>query len=201
MQSFSAGQEASVGAPLAQPGISQMKRLTFIDLFCGCGGFTLGMERAGFSTLAAVDSNPEAITVFRRNFPGVAHVFRKDLTSFPPTEMAHLIGAQEVDVIVGGPPCQGFSTVRQRDGSNSGPRMVQDKRRHLYRDFLRYVGFFKPKVFVMENVLGIKSAAGGKFFTKVQQQVPCHWQCRPVAAERSGRSSRAQLRQSHVDNH
>ncbi len=143
---------------------------TCIDLFCGCGGFTLGMERAGFSTLAAVDSNQEAITVFRRNFPGVAHVFHKDLTSFPPTEMVKIIGAQEVDVIVGGPPCQGFSTVRQRDGSNSGPRMVQDKRRHLYRDFLRYVGFFKPRVFVMENVLGIKSAAGGKFFTKVQKE-------------------------------
>ncbi|MHB8520235.1 MAG: DNA cytosine methyltransferase [Limisphaerales bacterium] len=158
------------GHPFAKPGSSQMKRLTCIDLFCGCGGFTLGMERAGFSTLAAVDSNQEAVTVFRRNFPGVAHVFHKDLTGFPPVEMAQIIGAEEVDVIVGGPPCQGFSTVRQRDGSNSGPRMVQDKRRHLYRDFLRYVGFFKPKVFVMENVLGIKSAAGGKFFTKVQKE-------------------------------
>jgi DNA (cytosine-5)-methyltransferase 1 len=147
-----------------------MKRLTCIDLFCGCGGFTLGMERAGFSILAAADSNQEAITVFRSNFPSVAHMFHQDLTTFAPTEMAQIIGAQEVDVIVGGPPCQGFSTVRQRDGSNSGPRMVQDKRRHLYRDFLRYVGFFKPKVFVMENVLGIKSAAGGKFFTKVQKE-------------------------------
>ena len=129
------------------------------------------MERAEFSTLAAVDSNAEAIIVFRRNFPRVGHVIQKDLTSFPPTEMAQLIGTEQVDVIVSGPPCQGFSTVRQRDGSNSGPRMVQDKRRHLYRDFLRYVAFFKPSVFVMENVLGIKSAAGGKYFTKVQHQV------------------------------
>ena len=147
-----------------------MKRLTCIDLFCGCGGFTLGMERAGFSTLAAANSNQEAITVFRKNFPSVPHILHEDLTLFSPTEMAHLIGSQEVDVIVGGPPCQGFSTVGQRDGSNSGPRMVQDERRHLYREFLRYVGFFQPKVFVMENVLGIKSAAGGKFFTKVQQE-------------------------------
>ena len=147
-----------------------MKRLSCIDLFCGCGGFTLGMERAGFLTLAAADSNHEAITVFRSNFPSVAHIFHQDLTTFAPAEMAQIIGAQEVAVIVGGPPCQGFSTVRQRDGSNSGPRTVQDKRRHLYRDFLRYVGFFKPKVFIMENVLGIKSAAGGKFFTKVQKE-------------------------------
>ena len=169
-QSFSLGTSHRRRRSFHKPKMSQMKRLTCIDLFCGCGGFTLGMERAGFLTLAAADSNHEAITVFRSNFPSVAHIFHQDLTTFAPAEMAQIIGAQEVDVIVGGPPCQGFSTVRQRDGSNSGPRMVQDKRRHLYQDFLRYVGFFKPKVFVMENVLGIKSAAGGKFFTKVQKE-------------------------------
>jgi len=73
-------------------------------------------------------------------------------------------------VIVGGPPCQGYSTVRQSDGSNNGPRMIEDKRRHLYREFLRFVGFFQPKVFVMENVLGLKSAAGGKYFSMVQKE-------------------------------
>lgn len=60
--------------------------------------------------------------------------------------------------------------MRQRDGANSGPRMVEDKRRYLYQEFLRYVEFFKPKVFVMENVLGIKSAAGGKYFPQVQKE-------------------------------
>jgi DNA (cytosine-5)-methyltransferase 1 len=81
-----------------------------------------------------------------------------------------LIETKTVDVIVGGPPCQGYSTVRQRDGANSGPRMIEDKRRHLYQEFLRYVDFFRPKLFVMENVLGIKSAAGGKYFTRVQKE-------------------------------
>src|SRR5579859_5145598 len=104
-----------------------MKRFTCIDLFCGCGGFTLGMERAGFTVLAAIDSNPEAVKVFQKNLPDVAHILEKDLTRFHPRELATLIGA-EVDVIVGGPPCQGFSTVRQRDGANSGPRMVHDER-------------------------------------------------------------------------
>jgi DNA (cytosine-5)-methyltransferase 1 len=147
-----------------------MKKLSFIDLFCGCGGFSLGMERSGFQCLAAVDFNPEAMKVFRANFPGITHALEKDLTSFEPGSLAELIGTNDVDVIVGGPPCQGFSHVRQRDGSNSGPRMVDDKRRHLYREFLKYVGFFLPKVFVMENVLGIKSAAGGKYFTQVQKE-------------------------------
>ncbi len=59
----------------------------------------------------------------------------------------------------------GVFKVRQRDGSNSGPRMIEDKRRYLYREFLRYVYFFQPKVFAMENVPGIRSAEGeGKDF-------------------------------------
>lgn len=139
-----------------------MKQFTCIDLFCGCGGFTLGMERAGFTVLAAIDSNPEAISVFRKNLPDVAQILEKDLTAYHPRELAKLIGAKKVDVIVGGPPCQGFSSVRQRDGTNNGRRMVHDKRRYLYQEFLRYVDYFRPKVFVMENVLGIRSAEGGK---------------------------------------
>jgi DNA (cytosine-5)-methyltransferase 1 len=147
-----------------------VRRFTCIDLFCGCGGFSLGMERAGFDVLAAIDFNPEAISVYRANFPTVPHVLEKDLTAFPPRELARLTGADEVDVIVGGPPCQGFSLVRQRDGANHGKRLVEDKRRHLYREFLRYVESFRPKVFVMENVLGIRSAAGGMYFTRVQKE-------------------------------
>lgn len=128
------------------------------------------MERAGFRCLAAVDFNPEAVTVFRKNFPEICQALEKDLIQFTPDKMAELIGDETVDVIVGGPPCQGYSTVRQRDGANSGPRMVEDMRRHLYQEFLRYVGYFQPKLFVMENVLGIKSAAGGKYFTRVQKE-------------------------------
>lgn len=144
--------------------------LTFIDLFCGCGGFTLGMERAGFKCLAAIDFNEEAISVFRENFPQVQLARKEDLTEFSAQELAELVGNQPVDVIVGGPPCQGFSTVRQRDGANSGPRMVEDPRRYLYQKFLSYVAYFQPKVFVMENVLGIKSADGGRYFTRVQKE-------------------------------
>lgn len=128
------------------------------------------MERAGFQCLAAIDFNPEAVAVFKKNFPNVLQALQKDLTAFSPHDLAKLIKTDEVDVIVGGPPCQGFSMVRQRDGANSGPRIIEDKRRYLYQEFLRYVGYFRPKVFIMENVLGIKSAAGGKYFTRVQKE-------------------------------
>ncbi|MBI1785686.1 DNA cytosine methyltransferase [Candidatus Sumerlaeota bacterium] len=74
-----------------------MEKATFIDLFCGCGGFTLGMERAGFRTLAAIDMNPEAVTVFRRNFPHVGYAFEKDLIKFGPDKLAAKIGEGDVD--------------------------------------------------------------------------------------------------------
>ena len=142
----------------------------FIDLFCGCGGFTLGMERAGFRCVAAVDFNAEAVDTLRRNLTHIKYVLERDLTQFRPVELAAMIGVKSVDVIVGGPPCQGFSTARQVDGANHGERLTQDLRRHLYQELLKYVDYFKPKVFVMENVLGIKTAAGGEYFVRVQSE-------------------------------
>ena len=154
------------------------KPLTFIDLFCGCGGFSLGLMRAGYQCLAAIDSDEVATQVFRENLSDFRHpklrpaqnVLGRDLTDFPPEDLAKLIGHKRVDVVVGGPPCQGFSTARQVDGANHGKRLKHDERRYLYQYFLRYVEFFQPKVFVMENVLGMRSAAGGQYFTQVQKE-------------------------------
>ena len=152
---------------------------TFIDLFSGCGGFTLGMMRAGFKCLAAVDINRHAIETLRSNLqsisptgiPPVGFALQADLNELTPSKLAAVIATTNVDVIVGGPPCQGFSTARQRDGSNHGiERLKEDPRRHLFRRFLEHVEFFQPKVFVIENVLGIRTAAGGRYFTAVQHE-------------------------------
>lgn len=142
--------------------------LTFLDLFSGCGGFSLGLQWAGMRCLAAIDFNASAIETFKRNHPEVPVALVKDLTKFAPKELDKLLGSQRVDVIVGGPPCQGFSKARQVGGSNHGQRLIYDPRRELYREFLKYVTYYQPKVFVMENVPGIRSAAGGEFFTAVQ---------------------------------
>jgi len=141
---------------------------TSIDLFCGCGGFALGVKQAGFRTLAAIDVSADAIAVFRANFPEIPNVLQEDLRALRPERLAALMGTDCIDLIVGGPPCQGFSNVRRRDGANHGPRLVQDERRELYRHFLDYVAFFRPSVFVMENVPGIRSADGGRYFAAVQ---------------------------------
>lgn len=137
------------------------------------------MLRANFDCLAAIDFNPQAVATLKTNladkphldFSPVRHALQRDLTTFLPAELAALIGSDRVDVIVGGPPCQGFSTARQRDGSNHGDkRLKEDPRRHLFRNFLDYVEHFQPKVFVIENVLGLRSAAGGRYFTAVQYE-------------------------------
>lgn len=141
---------------------------TFIDLFCGCGGFSLGFERAGFQCLAALDFNKEAIATYSANFAHVPQVLNEDITAFTPSELAARLGTKSVDVIIGGPPCQGFSTARQRDGANHGERLKEDPRRHLFLEFLKYVQFFQPKVFVIENVPGIRTASSGIYFARVQ---------------------------------
>lgn len=153
--------------------------LTFVDLFCGCGGFTLGMLRAGFECKAAIDFNPQAVETLRTNLqaktptglPAVEFALAADLTVLRPETLEAIMGTRGVDVIIGGPPCQGFSTARQRDGSNHGDkRLKADPRRHLFRNFLDYVEHFQPKVFVIENVLGLRSAGGGRYFTAVQHE-------------------------------
>jgi len=147
------------------------RQLQFIDLFCGCGGFSLGMIRAGMKCLAAIDFDDSAAETFTKNMPEVRHVLKRNLTRFSPHQLAELIGDEQVDIIVGGPPCQGFSTARQRDGANHGKRrLVDDPRRYLYREYLRYVQYFRPRVFVIENVLGIRSAADGEYLTRVQKE-------------------------------
>ncbi|WP_317204449.1 DNA (cytosine-5-)-methyltransferase [Janthinobacterium sp.] len=145
--------------------------LSLIDLFSGCGGFSLGMEWAGFSCRAAIDFEKAAIETFKANHDGVPIALCKDLTKFAPEELDSLLHGEKIDVIVGGPPCQGFSKARKADGANHGENLVPDARRELYKEFLRYVEFYKPKVFVMENVPGLKTAAGGRFFTQVQVEI------------------------------
>ena len=143
---------------------------TFVDLFSGCGGFSAGLELSGMKCLAGIDHNEHAIQTFRVNHSEGSVALAKDMTEFQPVELERLIGRCHVDVIVGGPPCQGFSSARQFSGSNSGERLVDDPRRDLYKHFLKFINHFRPKVFVMENVLGIKKMQNGIYFTAIQAE-------------------------------
>ena len=120
-----------------------------LDLFCGAGGLSLGFERAGFSVAKAYDIDPWAIKTYNHNRgKDVAEV--KDVSSIT-TDDIHSLG--NIDGIIGGPPCQGFST--------AGQRIIDDERNKLYREYFRILGEVRPKFFILENVTGILNFAKG----------------------------------------
>ncbi len=123
-----------------------------IDLFCGCGGFSLGFERAGFDVLLGIDVWPDALKTFGLNHKN-SKVLQGDLSLIRPSDTTRLLDGRNVDVIIGGPPCQGFSV--------AGKRIVDDIRNKLYKNFVNFVAFYKPKAFVLENVPNILSIGGG----------------------------------------
>jgi DNA (cytosine-5)-methyltransferase 1 len=144
-----------------------VRELTCLDLFSGCGGFSLGVHRAGWQVKASVDFDPKAVDVYTANFANSDYALCRDLTKYSPADLERETGLRQVDMIIGGPPCQGFSQVRQRDGANNGGRLIDDPRRRLYQQYFEYVDHFKPMLFVMENVLGIRSADGGRYYQAV----------------------------------
>lgn len=130
-----------------------MKNMKIIDLFCGCGGLSKGFENAGFDIVFAVDFWKDAIQTYNKNHIGTVahcqdiHELREDV----------LTGLKKDGVIgiIGGPPCQGYSTV--------GTRNINDPRNHLYLEYCRVVETIQPEFFVLENVKGLITLDGGAF--------------------------------------
>ena len=126
-------------------------RPTVLDLFAGCGGFSCGFAHAGCHVVAFVEQWQPAINTFLKNHPE-AILLGRDITQMPNGKFLPLQG--KIDVIIGGPPCQGFSMCGKRD--------PKDKRNQLYKEFLRVVKIIQPKTIVIENVRGLLSMKGHK---------------------------------------
>lgn len=122
------------------------KSFTFIDLFSGCGGLSCGLEMAGHRCLLGVDVSKEAIASFAANHHESA-VYLGDIKKLNEKKLKDLLRGQKVDMVVGGPPCQGFSTV--------GRGEVEDERNLLFKEFVRIVKLTQPKVILFENVTGL----------------------------------------------
>lgn len=120
-------------------------RLQVVDLFCGCGGLSLGAAKAGLNPIIAVDSDPDLTSSFERNHIGTK-LLRGDVSDLTSQGLTRMIGGP-VDGVIGGPPCQGFSDIGKRD--------VDDPRRLLLLEFFRIVAELNPAFFVMENVKGL----------------------------------------------
>jgi len=134
-----------------------MSDLSVLDLFCGCGGISCGFQMAGFKILGGIDNAPFAIESYKHNFPNslsqvgdLSNInferLKQDLVTSP-------------DVIVGGPPCQGFSF--------AGNRLESDPRNQLFHSFASAVSYFKPRAFLIENVVGLTQMAKGEIKNKI----------------------------------
>ena len=106
------------------------KKPKVLDLFCGCGGLSYGLEQSGFEVVLGIDSWKPSLDTFLYNHPN-AEAIEADIRKVKKIDIEKSIGKTKIDVIVGGPPCQGFSL--------SGPRNFYDPRNRLYLDFIRLV--------------------------------------------------------------
>ena len=135
------------------------KQFRCLDLFCGAGGLSCGLHMAGIQTVAGIDFDAAAIDTFNVNGMGKGLV--ADIEKITSEEIRKLCGGN-IDLVVGGPPCQGFSL--------SGHRDENDKRNRLYKSFVRIVRDMKPEGFVLENVPGLVSLFGGKVRDRIIQE-------------------------------
>ena len=139
--------------------MSARKKYTFIDLFSGCGGLSEGFYRMGFTALAHVEINHWACETLRKRmaYYGYSNIERevieKDITSADIlTDIDNAVAGRSVDVIIGGPPCQAYSTAgRVRDAKG----MASDPRNFLFESYVKILEHFRPKFFVFENVTGL----------------------------------------------
>jgi DNA (cytosine-5)-methyltransferase 1 len=120
-----------------------------IDLFAGCGGLTLGLQQAGFKVLAAVELDPKAAVTYATNHEDVL-LKEIDIRLLHAKKLRRELKLRKgrLDLLAGCPPCQGFSTLRTRNGAS----VNRDRRNNLVREMLRFAGEFQPKTIMMENV-------------------------------------------------
>ena len=150
-----------------------MHNLKAIDLFAGAGGFSLGFSLAGIDVVAAVEYHKPATKTYAYNFPEHL-VYHKDINQLGPEEVERDlkqrdVSKDDIDLVIGGPPCPGFSNIGRSkiislirdgvwDGDETRHRFVQDPRNTLFLRFVDYVKHFQPRGFVMENVTGMMTS-------------------------------------------
>ena len=135
-------------------------RPVVIDLFCGAGGLSEGLTQAGFDVRVGLDFDPHALATFSTNHPN-AQAICADIARVKGSDLIVAAGTDEIDLVTGGPSCQGFST--------HGKRIEEDQRNFLFREFVRVVKEVKPKFFLMENVKGLLVYSKGHFKNLIEE--------------------------------
>lgn len=151
-------------------------KINFIDLFCGAGGFAKGFEMTGkFRCIGGIDNKVSAIQTHKHNFKDSISIC-EDIRNVPPKDFEKLLKGQKVDLIIGGPPCPTFSTIGHAKiqsvyKSHEHKDITNDPRNDLFLDFFSYVDYFRPKMFVMENVPQFLTKYNGATFNAVKELV------------------------------
>jgi DNA (cytosine-5)-methyltransferase 1 len=156
-----------------------MSDLNVIDLFAGVGGLSLGAARAGFNVAAAIELDKYAYAAHCLNFPETTHI-QADISTITHKTLIELSGLEQKDIhgIIGGPPCQGFSTI--------GKRAADDPRNNLFSKFFFLVKKIKPAFYLAENVPGILAARNDKIRTEALAQIPKNYiQLDPILVKAS----------------
>ena len=162
-----------------------MNKLTFVDLFGVPGGLSLGFKLAGMKPVGVLDIFNPGIETYRKNFPEIEqeNIVQADASINNIVEIFHNkthLKKNDVDILIGGPPCQGFSNVGRvkiaslvkngyRNSKSSNSRFIDDKRNHLYKSFIKFANWFKPKAIVMENVPGMMSYKNGLIVKQIKR--------------------------------
>lgn len=137
------------------------KQIKVIDLFAGCGGFSVGFEKAGYSIVKAVEFDKNIAASYTYNHKGTL-VYADDIAKVAD---GNHFKVNEADVIIGGPPCQGFSMAGERIREKKA--FIEDPRNYLFRHYVEVVKIVRPKVFLLENVKGILSKDNGAIFKEI----------------------------------
>ena len=169
---------------------AKCRELKIINLFSGAGGFSLGAKRAGFDIAGSVEIDPQAISVYQRNFPN-SQLWAQDISKISATEILQTFNlkVREIDGVIGGPPCQGFSHL----GNNNS----DDPRNQLFIHFFQIVQDIVPKFFLAENVPGILSKKNAQFIQQAQSKLEDKYKILPpmklVATEFGVPTTRARV--------
>ena len=144
------------------------RQLVTVDLFCGAGGITEGFRKAGFRCIYANDINRWAIETFRANHPDT-RAENRPIEEVDAAQLRRSLGIArgDLDVLVGGPPCQGFSI-------NAPERFLEDPRNSLFKHYIRFLDEFQPKTLLIENVPGMLSLGGGIIFETILKELTAH---------------------------
>jgi DNA (cytosine-5)-methyltransferase 1 len=135
--------------------------LTYVDLFAGCGGLSLGFDMAGFRNVFSVEYDEVFSESYKNNFPN-HKMLTIDIKDLSEQEIKQYIKNEKIDVVIGGPPCQGFSIA-----GKIGRNFIIDPRNFLFKEFLRIVEIIKPRMFMIENVATLERHNGGKTIVEI----------------------------------